>query len=73
MSEFAYVLRFKEDIVFHKGTERENTIPTKGKYYPKGSGQVATDKLFAARMYKKMPENLDSRYEAVAIRLEALS
>ncbi len=80
MSEFAYVLRYKEDIVFHQGTDRERVIPAKGQYYPKGSSQVSTPHLFAARMYKKMPTNFEngnllggSHLEAVAIRLEALS
>lgn len=72
MSETAYVLRYKEDIVYNKGTDREYSFPVKGQYYPKGSGQLATNKLFAARIYTKKPSHVNERYEVVEIKLEVV-
>ena len=74
MSETAYVLRFKEDLTYHRGTDRDYSVPVKGEYYPKGSGQLSTKSLFAARMYTKKPMQFEGgQSEIVQIKLEVVS
>lgn len=74
MTEIAFVLRYKEDIVFHAGQDRESRIPCKGQYLSRGNTHaVSTPSLRMARMYRTIPKAVDVRFEVVRITMTVMS